>query len=214
MRRVTATLLVALVTALVAPLGGCAENTLYVPRVVARGEITLRYRGGFEAWAAGQPVAHGLRWRGLPTYVGCVPAARQDADDAARAGDRALGFSIVGGILGGLGVAGLVGVVDEANRWAWLGSGLGSAVLGAVFAGAGRLFRNRANGHAVDAINRYNDAVGSLGATCADLTYPPPAGPGPPPPPPLLPPLPPEAVPIPPPIAPVPAPADDDPSRE
>jgi hypothetical protein len=188
---------------------GCAGNSAYVPRVVARGEITLRYGDGFEAWAGGQRVSHGLRWRGLPSYVSCVPAARENADEAARAGDRALGFSIVGGILGGLGAGGIIGVVDEANRWAWLGAGLGTAVVGAVFAGAGRLYRNRANGHAVDAINQYNDAVGSLGATCADLTYPPPAGPAPPAP----------ATPAP--SAPVPAPATglpsvpgDDPNRE
>ena len=162
-------------------LAGCAENTAYVPRVVARGEITLRYDGGFEAWAENRRIARGLRWRGLAHYVNCVPQAREHANEAAKAGDRALGLSIAGGILGGVAIGGLVGVVDEANRWAWLGTGLGTAVLGAIFAGTGRLARNQANGHAVDAINFYNDAVGSLGATCADLTYPPPAQPQPPP---------------------------------
>lgn len=178
----------ALAIALALSLAGCAENTVYVPRVVARGEVTLRYRGGFEAWAGGRRIARGLDWRGLAPYVGCVPAAREHAEAAAAYGRRALGFSVTGGVLGGLAVGGLLGVIDEPNRWAWLGSGLGAAVLGAIFAGAGRLHRNLANGHAVDAINFYNDAVGSLGATCADLTYPAPtplpAPPAPPPPPP------------------------------
>jgi hypothetical protein len=149
--------------------------------VVARGEITLGYQGlHFEARAAGRELARGLRWRGLSDYVACVPAAKEHADEAEASGKLALGFSISGGILGGLAVGGIVGVADEANRWAWLGSGLGAAALGAIFAGVGRLYRNRANGHAVDAINFYNDAVGSLGATCADLQYPPPAGDTPP----------------------------------
>jgi hypothetical protein len=162
---------------------GCAGPTLYTPRVVARGEITLRYRGvHFEAHAGGQEIARGLDWDGLSEYVRCVQLAREHAHQAHAAGQRALGFSIAGGILGGLGAAGIIGVIDETNRWAWLGSGLGAAVLGAVFAGVGRLSRNQANGHAVDAINFYNDAVGSLGATCADPTYPPPAGETPPPP--------------------------------
>jgi hypothetical protein len=158
----------------------CAGPTEYVPHVVARGEVTLQYRGArFEAWAGGKELARGLGWRGLSAYVGCVPLAKWHAETAARDGRMALGFSIVGGILGGIGAAGLIGLADANHRWIWFGSGVGVAAVGFVFAGVGRLERNRANGHAVDAINYYNDAVGSLGATCADLTYPAPAGPAP-----------------------------------
>jgi hypothetical protein len=121
-----------------------------------------------------------------------VAPAREHAAAARADGRRALGFSIAGGLLGGLALGGFIGLADDEHRWVWLGSGLGSAAVGLVFAGLGRLERNRANGHAVDAINYYNDAVGSLGATCADLTYPPPAGPAPPPPP--LPPPPPQTI--------------------
>ncbi|HNN97929.1 MAG TPA: hypothetical protein PKI03_36950, partial [Pseudomonadota bacterium] len=39
--------------------------------------------------------------------------------------------------------------------------------------------KNHANGHAHDAVNFYNDSVGSLGATCDDLSYPSPVGPAP-----------------------------------
>jgi hypothetical protein len=162
-------------------IGGCAVPTAYVPRTVARGEITLRYRGAhFEAWAGGARVARGLRWRGLSNYVGCVREAKSHADEARDAGARALGFSVAGGVLGGLALGGLLGTIDETNRWDWFSAGVAAGGLGLIFVGVGRLSRNGANGHAVDAINYYNDAVGSLGATCSDLRYPPPTGPSPP----------------------------------
>jgi hypothetical protein len=160
--------------------GGCAE-THYVPTVVARGELTLRYPGRYEMWGGGRRVARGLGYDGLEGYVGCVPDARHHAHAARSAGRAAIGLSIVGGVLGVAAVGGLVGgLSDTDHQLAWLGSGVGVAVLGVVLAGTGRRERNQANGHAIDAMNYYNDAVGALGATCADLTYPPPVGPAPP----------------------------------
>jgi hypothetical protein len=157
-------------------LAGCAAPTAYEPHVLARGEVTLRYRGRhFEAWAGGHEIARGLGWRGLKDYVACVPAARDNAIEAVRAGDLAVGLSAAGGTLGVLGLGGLAGLADEAHRWIWVGVGAGVAVAGVVLAAVGRLERNRANGRAVDAVNFYDDAVGSLGGTCADLAYPPPA---------------------------------------
>jgi hypothetical protein len=47
-----------------------------------------------------------------------------------------------------------------------LAAGLGGAITGVVLAAIGRHEKNVANGHAVDAMNYYNDAVGSLGGTC------------------------------------------------
>jgi hypothetical protein len=161
--------------------GGCAASSSYVPQVTARGEIVLRYDNAFEAWSAGKRVARGLRWRGLTDFVRCVPPARDEARGAEAAGARAIGFSAVGGALGVLALGGLYGLADTNHEWQWLGAGLGSAAAGLLFASLGRMSRNIANGRAVDAINLYNDAVGSLGATCSDLRYPPPAGPVPPP---------------------------------
>jgi hypothetical protein len=157
-------------------LGGCAE-THYVPRVVARGELTLRYHGAYEMWAGGQKVSQGLGWSGLAGYVGCDEHAREHAKQARSAGRAALGLSAVGGTLGVLGLGGLAGLADTDHQWQWLGSGLAVATVGVVLAGIGRAMRNQANGHALDAMNYYNDSVGALGATCADPTYPPPAGP-------------------------------------
>jgi hypothetical protein len=54
--------------------------------------------------------------------------------------------------------------------------------LGVVFSSVGAKLRLEADGKAVDAMNYYNDAVGSLGATCNDLRFPPPSDFAPPPP--------------------------------
>jgi hypothetical protein len=177
----------------VALVGGCAE-TQYPPQVVARGELTLRYHGAYEMWGGGRRVARGLGWAGLTEYVGCVPAARAHAMAARSAGRAALGLSIAGGVIGGAALGGLIGLVDTDHQWQWLGGGLAMAAAGVVLAGIGRMERNAANGHAVDAMNHYNDAVGALGATCDDLTYPPPTGALSPP---LPPPTPPTATPPP-----------------
>lgn len=172
-RRVTA---LALVSALAA--AGCA-STSYQPQLVARGELTLRYHQGYEMYAAGREVAHGPGWRGLAEHVRCVPRARELAEEARAKGRSGAAASIVGATLGVVALGGLYGVFVDENqgRWAFLGGGLGVAVGGLVAAIASRALRNGANGRAVDAMNFYNDSVGSLGATCEDLTYPPPAGP-------------------------------------
>ena len=165
---------------------GCAaSNTRYEPQIVARGELTLRYDGGFALVGGGRSIARSLGWRGLSEYVRCVPAARAHAERAASDGAVAVALAILGGAFAGgaittavVGVA-TTGADDTPRLLAFLGAGVGAAIVGALFAGLGRLHRNRANGHAVDAMNFYNDAVGSLGATCDDLRYPSPAGPEP-----------------------------------
>lgn len=163
--------------------GGCG-GTVYAPRMVARGELVLRYDNGFELWGGGQRVAAGLRYRGLPEYVQCVPEAHRHAQEARRSGTMAVTLSALGATFGVLALGGLSGLLyldrDTTVAGALLGSGVGVAAIGTFFAGFGRMNRNAANGHAVDAMNYYNDAVGSLGATCADLRYPPPTGPAPP----------------------------------
>jgi hypothetical protein len=157
-------------------LGGCATS-VYAPRLVARGELLLRYENGFALDAGGKRVAHAPTWAGLPEYVRCVPPAADLATRARRHGQMALGFAVTGGVLGGISIGGLAGFADQKNEWIWLGTGLATATVGVVFAGLSRLYRNRANQEAVDAHNYYNDSVGSLGATCDDLTYPPPSQP-------------------------------------
>ncbi len=155
---------------------GCA-TTRYAPQVVARGELTLRYDEGFQMWTGDRPIAHGLRYRGLQEFVRCVPPAAEQARRATRDGTAALVLSALGGSFGGISLGGLYGLHDQDHQAAWLGGGVAIAITGTVLAGLGRKYRNSANGHAVDAMNFYNDSVGSLGATCDDLRYPPPVGP-------------------------------------
>lgn len=165
----------ALTLAAVVP--GCA-TTQYQPAYVARGELTLRQGGGLELWAGGQRVAKGVRYRGLDTYVRCVPEAHTHARQARSHGAAAVTLSALGGVFGVAGLGGLYGIYDRPNILPWLLGGVGVGALGLTFSLLSWRSKSHANGHAVDAMNYYNDAVGSLGATCDDLTYPPPAGPG------------------------------------
>lgn len=166
----------ALAAACAGPLGGCG-STVYSPQVVARGELTLSYNHGFELSAGGRRVAKGVSYRGLADYVGCVPQAQMHARSAQNNGSAAITLSVLGAVIGVSGLIGLIGIWDEPNRWQWVGGGIGLGALGATFGGLSWRYKNHANGHAIDAMNFYNDSVGSLGATCADLRYPEPAGP-------------------------------------
>lgn len=158
---------------------GCAE-TSYHAQVVARGELTLQYHRNYEMWAGGQKVTRGLGWRGLEEYVGCVGAAREQAIQARSRGRASVALAATSGALAVVSLGGLVGFADTDHQWQWLGSGLAVAGVAVILAGTSRALRNQSNGHAVDAMNFYNDTVGALGATCADLSYPEPAAGGPP----------------------------------
>lgn len=172
-------LLLTSATVAVAAASGCATSN-YAPQVVARGELTVRYDGGFELAAAGRPVAKGLTYRGLDHYVRCVPEAHKHAQQAHTAGGAAIAMSVLGGLLGAAGLTSIIALVDTDHWKQWLGGGMGAATLGLTFSILSWRYKNHANGHAIDAMNFYNDSVGSLGATCDDLVYPPSSGPAPP----------------------------------
>ncbi|XXY53632.1 hypothetical protein WME91_21080 [Sorangium sp. So ce269] len=179
--------------ALLACVLGCAHlgcthgHTRYSPRVVARGELTASYDDGFTLWAGGQKVAESYGYDGLERFVRCVPEAREHARQASQSGRSATTLSTLGVVLGVGSLGGLSGLYfhdkDEVAMGAILGTGVAVAVTAVVLGALSRPAKERAHGHALDAMNYYNDSVGSLGATCDDLTYPPPAGPEPPPPP-------------------------------
>lgn len=158
---------------------GCA-TTQYAPQVVARGELTMRYQGGFEIYAGRERLSSGLTYPRLTHYVRCVPEAHKHAQAARGSGIGAVTTSIVGGTLGAAGLVGLIGLADQDRLGIWLGASLAASSVGLVFSIVGWRLKNHANGHAHDAVNFYNDAVGSLGATCDDLSYPAPAGDVPP----------------------------------
>jgi hypothetical protein len=162
----------------VGALSGCAAlPPPYRPRLVARQELVLSYDGRFELVAGGRRVARGLAWSGLEEFVRCVPDAAAHAARAETAGRAAVAFTALGVGLGAGSLASLAGfaVNDGKDLAAWLGIGVGVAALGTVFAGLSRLEKNTANGSAVDAMNVYNDAVGSRGGSCSDGPTPAPA---------------------------------------
>jgi hypothetical protein len=159
-------------TATLASLSGCgAATTRYDARVVAPGELTLRYNDGIEFWSAGRPVARGLGYHGLPEFVRCVPRAKEHALAARSSGAAGVTLSVFGGVLAVGGLGGLGGLaVEDKNRPLANGllmAGVGAEVLGLILAGIGRQYKVNANGHAVDAMNFYNDQVGSLGGSCS-----------------------------------------------
>lgn len=183
-------------------LAGCfSGQTQYSPQLVARGELTLRYDNGIQIWSGNRMVSESYGYEGLDHFVRCVPKAKNHAELAQANGSRASAFSTTGIVLGSVSFGGLAGLYwydkDPAITAVFLGTGIAMAITGVVFGGISRSLKEAAHGNALDAVNYYNDAVGSLGATCDDLTYPQPAG--------AEPPAEPEAAP-PPASAPVPSP--------
>lgn len=149
---------------------GCGGKTGYVPKVVAHSELTMRYDDGLEIWTGRRMLARAPGFEGLAHHVRCVPRAREHAEQAESDGATAIGTGWAGGVLGVLGLGGLAGLAfleeDEVKAYAILGSGVAVGLIGVVLAGFSRNLKNSANGHAVDALNYYNDAVGSLGGSC------------------------------------------------
>lgn len=175
---------------------GCGSGkSMYYPRLVARGELFPRYDNNVELWSANRMVAEGYRYDGLEDFVKCVPEAQNHARMAESSGTKASVLTTLG-IVMGVGSLGSLGGLyfydkDNAAMWGILGTGLIVAAAGVALAASGRRAKEDAHGHALDAMNYYNDAVGSFGATCDDLTYPAPSGPEPaalPPPAPAAPP--------------------------
>jgi len=177
-----------ILAAAAAALVGCSSASGYEPRYVGPGELTLRYDDGLQIFAGKELLADSPGYGGLTDYVRCVPAAAEHAEAAENDGSAAIGTGWAGGVLGVAGLGGLAGLAyleeDETKAFAILGTGIAAGLLGISLAIISRSLKNSANGHAVDAVNYYNDDIGSLGGTCAKPPAPlPPPDPEPPPPP-------------------------------
>ncbi|MBI4953214.1 MAG: hypothetical protein HY908_14370 [Myxococcales bacterium] len=188
----------ALCLPVLAALGCGTGSTSYTPSVLAAGELTLRYHDAVEVWSPTGKVAEGARFAGLADEVACVPDALRHAEAAETYGQTGAGLTIAGATLAVVGLGGLGGLAfygkDDTALAAMLGAGVASEVLGLVLAAVGRSMKNDANGHAVDAVNYYDDAVGSVGNRCRGSAV-------------ERAPLPPNAVPLGDPSAPEPPPA-------
>ncbi len=151
---------------------GCAPAmSSYVPQHVGPAELTLRYDQGMVVYSGHSFLTKGPTYRGLAEHVSCVPRAYEHARYAQKHGRARRGLAWSGGALGVASLGGLSGFAfledDRKTAFALLGTGLAVAVLGIVLAGASRSAGNQAHGNAIDAINYYNDAVGSVGGSCA-----------------------------------------------
>lgn len=158
----------------------CAQST-YVPQSVAQGEIALRVRGsGFEMWAGGP--ARGRRvartatgYAGLDRYVECIPEALKHARLArafGRGGQAASGMTTIFAAAGiSLFIAHVVlsygpdGDPHGLDRGTLTLGGLGIATALTAIP-----LYNQANGNALDAVNYYNDKIGSAGGSCSNPT--------------------------------------------
>jgi len=164
-------------------LAGCGSGlTVVEPRVLGPHELALRYDNEFQIVSPQGEIASGVRYDGLTDYVQCVPDAARHADAAQSAGNAAVGLTVAGIGLGVGGLAGLGGLAYADKNpdlmWGFLLTGLGAEIVGLVLTAVGRSMKVDANGHAVDAVNYYNDAVGSRGGRCgpngAEIPEPPP----------------------------------------
>lgn len=159
-------------------LGGCAD-TAYAPGLVARSELTVRVRRGrIEMWDSQGKVDQETysaftSWPRLAGRVRCVPKAHQHARTA-RNLSIASGVVHTAGLglltIGSLFVWGDLGV--RFGFYPWRAQSLVPILASLPLFPIGVAFRNHANGHAVDALNYYNDAVGSLGGSCEDPRLP------------------------------------------
>lgn len=153
-------------------IGACAASvacsqTVYIANRDAYAELTpsagpfgLRIHNGTAKYYGA-----GDAFEDYPEFVSCVPEAYRHAR---RARIEGIASYSVAGLATTLGVAGLiVTAVDSriSERAFWVDA---VALLGG---SAALILRHRATGHAVDAMNFYNDQVGSLGASCAALSY-------------------------------------------
>jgi hypothetical protein len=152
--------------------GGCGSaSSVYTPKLVARGELTLRYDDGVEVYAGRKRLADAPGFGGLASYVSCVPRALEHAEAAESDGAAAIGTGFAGAVLGVSGLGGLAGLAfldtDKPLAFSLLGSGVAVGLVGITLALISRGLKNSANGHATDAVNYYNDDVGFHGGSCS-----------------------------------------------
>lgn len=154
--------------AVVLAMTGCSiKPTTVVPHYAASDELVLTYDGRYTLSAHGQVVAKGYDYEGLTDYVRCVPEAEQHARKAESVGSSAVPLQTAGIVTSVAGLGGLSGLAfinKDGNTAAGLIlGGLAVQAVGLLLVGLGAQSKVSANGHAVDAMNHYIDAVGSHG---------------------------------------------------
>jgi hypothetical protein len=141
---------------------GCG-STVFVPQRLHRGEAYLAYDGHLQVLAHGRVAAEEPGFLGLRELVKCSYEADTQARKARRRGRAAQALAWTGVALGVGSVVSIAGVATlQSNRTvgtALLAGGLSAGGLGIAFGLGSRRERSQAVGHAVDAVNFYNDAI-------------------------------------------------------
>ena len=160
-----------IVAAMALPACGPPAPSIYPPKLTARDELIASYDNGFVLSTRDRAIAKGFEYRGLTDFVGCVPEAREHARKAEASGGRAGPLTTAGVTLSFAGLGGLGGLAlynkNNAAMAGVLAGGLVVQLIGLALVGAGAQSKVDANGNAIDAMNYYNDAVGSRGKRCA-----------------------------------------------
>ena len=150
---------------------GCSStHTSFIPSRLANNELVLLYDGRYKMATTSGFATGGYQYPGLTSFVSCVPPAAAHAQAAESWGDaviplQAAGITLaVGGIGGAAGIAYLDKNKDLATGL--ILGGIGAQVLGLILVSIGAQAKYNANGNAIDAMNYYNDAVGSRGGYC------------------------------------------------
>lgn len=153
-------------------LGSACASSNYEPYNIHPDELVLTQEGSLTLRNRGDVIAQEPEWAGLAERVDCVPEARHHARRARRHGRTAVALAVLGGALGVASLVGLAGTPfvrrDPTKAGALIGTGLGVGLLGVGLAGGARHHRTLANGHAVDAVNYYNDDVLGGRSRCRD----------------------------------------------
>lgn len=149
---------------------GCGAFTNHTPKVVAEHELSLRYEDRLLVFAGHDPLTEAPTFAGLEAHVRCVPTAADHAHEAHRQGQTGEALRIAGIVLGSLGLASLTGLAayetEPTAAWASVGVGGALSLIAVSLAGASVTARLAAQGNAVDAVNHFNDALGSVGGKC------------------------------------------------
>lgn len=140
---------------------GCTVND-YQPRLIAQKEMSVRasaYNAKFYVGRS-QVTSSLTGYYGLREPVACVPRAALHAKRAAQLYGGGIGLAVAAGLLSVV----QFGLIAKDEGLSSRAFGVGVVALGAAVSSTS--LRYRALGHAVDAMNYYNDAVGSLGHAC------------------------------------------------
>ena len=155
---------------------GCAKS-YYVPYGLEAGELYVTQDGGLKIADANGTVALEPGYAELVARVGCDADADEHARQARRHGRVTRGLGVTGAAMGIGSLAAFAGIPfihDEPKKAAAIiGTSLGIGLVGLGLALGSRRHRVQANGHAVDAVNYYNDALTRSGSRCRPKAPPP-----------------------------------------